>query len=295
MPPKPGWIKNGDVVPFVKPGSSVRVRFLAPVSAEWAEVFWIPERAIQRVCVRLNRDPGKHKGTLRIQKQPNAAGDIVTETFKASNPNEGKKPAEFVALAEGAPVSTPLAVADELYLGHKSASYTAEGDPALALAAALGPIGFLAGIAAALAKLSPIKLTRQGKQATHTGFVRAAVDPEFVVRVLGMTSSPSLQDYLKDYLPSAAKELEIDSQEFETAFYDEFSDYLVDAHPGFEIQNQRLSLDAGEEKEVRVDIFPNDPCRMMFALAAVRNEEIISVSDLVSLTVAGDGEVEVDF
>jgi hypothetical protein len=46
---------------------------------------------------------------------------------------------------------------------------------------------------------------------------------------------------------------------------------------------------------VSVDIYPNEECHMMFGIAAVRNESVISVSDLVGLSVRKDGSVYLDF
>jgi hypothetical protein len=240
--PRPGWLKHGRVASFVTPKSSVRLRFLEPVKASTAEVFWIPENAILKVCLKLKLSPGRSETTLKIEKKKTAKGDIVTELWPVGNPNTGKKPAEYVAVAKGARRSTPLRVANELDLDHTNGRWLTEVDPAAIAAAAAGPAGgFLAAVATAFASKSPIKLKREGKKVTHKGVVRAAVDPAFSVQVLTMTSDPSLDAYLKDYVPKVARKLSTDSAQFVEAFYKEFAPYLSGgSYPGLEINPQSL-------------------------------------------------------
>jgi hypothetical protein len=295
--PSPGWLKNGRVASFVRPKSSVRVRFFEPVDAPAVEVFWIPETAIQRVCLKLKKRPGRHETTLDIQKGTTAQGRIVSELWKVGNPNLGRKPAEYVAVADGARPSTVLRVADELSLEHENGRWSTEIDPA-AIAGAAGAAagGVLAALGALFAKVSPIKLKREGKKVRLEGTVRAAVDPQFRLRVLTASSDRSLETYLKDYLPRVAEMLEVDSDLFGRAFDDEFKRYLAGgSYPSFEINPQSFSLDAGRTQETSIEIYSNGPGQIMFCLAAIHSNQIISVSDLIGLSVTTEGSVFLDF
>jgi hypothetical protein len=98
------------------------------------------------------------------------------------------------------------------------------------------------------------------------------------------------------YLPKVARKLHTESAPFVEAFYEEFAPYLSrGSYPGFEIDPQSLDLKKGESQEVSVDIYPNEPGHMMFGIAAVRKKTVISVSDLVGLSVRKDGNVYLDF
>jgi hypothetical protein len=290
MPSTPTWIleKTGVAVSTVAPKDLVRVLMAGPaVTSAPIPVFSIAEWAIRRILYRLTRRLGRHETTLYVDAaQPTTGTGVVSTPWHAAETQVGPKPAQFVARADGFPPSTLLRVAAEV-------AYDFE-NPKLSLDLDLAAVGPALGLPVP----TPVQVGAATGRWRLQGKSFAPADPTLEVRLITPSTEWPLGAYLDGYLPAVAREQEVEViSAFVREFNEEYHEYLNDsAGLRVEVHPSVLELDAGQTAEVALDLERGGTGRTMLAVAAINaRDQLVSVSDLIGLTVDTSGIIYRDF
>jgi hypothetical protein len=274
--------KTGRIVSLVRPGSPVRIESLdGALEGQTVTVLRIPERAIQRVLLRLRRGRLGYPETRLVFDQAGEAG-VLSETWDAAQAPPPYKPSRYVAVHQDGLVSGPLTVTDPVDVQVHTSVGGKLGVNGMALGAAAGlPISTAAGM-------------NGGRKVRLSATAFGSSDPP--VRAVWMTTGQGgtpIQDFLVPYLYEVARPFllpsnlrEVFEEEYRACF-ESPGEINVEVSPG--------AFEIGEDQtvEIGLDLFAGAPGSTMAALCLVDEEEgtLLAASDLMVLTVTEEGMV----